>query len=500
MCYKNSYKKIQKISVVFFGIFFATGLVFERFLASRSRFFRKSNDLEFSSSWESGEKEFFGEKGCSPPMSDSCSDTLRTPAAPSFTQPCSPDENLTGTFLPPVAGSTKEKRWKAAMEKRDGEERCALGFKLLKYFRENFGCYIAEAWCRHSGDARYGNDQNAKQFWKHVTKRFNKILGKGRNYRSFDQCNSKWNKMNREVQKFNGAYVNYRNQPHSGENDTNILARAEATYQQDTLNKWQFGHVWRVVKDNEKWNQLPLTDDIAKRGKRRNKLSTSHLPNSQDDPYNVDLDDDLPPPPPRNLPMGRDRAKKKAKTSSSESARSSSARSDELNQIRNQFENMTAQLSSRNELRPIQIYMRDISHLEGEELEKAKTFNAHLKQKWGQAWAQIQAHEPKLALISAQQPKRLLQTRELYKQFINNKSKLGSFENSYIPENPKTPKPLTFSKNRLRVAKNRSNTSPVAKKISEKETVFFKNFAFVQKNFFCIYAHFFVLFQKRLNT
>ncbi|KAL4557449.1 hypothetical protein LXL04_035626 [Taraxacum kok-saghyz] len=52
-------------------------------------------------------------------MSDSCSDTLRTPAAPSFTQPCSPDENLTGTFLPPVAGSTKEKRWKAAMEKRD---------------------------------------------------------------------------------------------------------------------------------------------------------------------------------------------------------------------------------------------------------------------------------------------------------------------------------------------------------------------------------------------
>ncbi|KAL4576791.1 hypothetical protein LXL04_012890 [Taraxacum kok-saghyz] len=35
-----------------------------------------------------------------------------------------------------------------------------------------------------------------------------------------------------------------------------------------------------------------------------------------------------------------------------------------------------------------------------------------------------------------------------------------SFENSYIPENPRTPKPLTFSKNRLRGAKNRSNISP----------------------------------------
>ncbi|KAL4590922.1 hypothetical protein LXL04_003869 [Taraxacum kok-saghyz] len=38
------------------------------------------------------------------------------------------------------------------------------------------------------------------------------------------------------------------------------------------------------------------------------------------------------------------------------------------------------------------------------------------------------------------------------------------FENSYIPENPRTPKPLTFSKNRLRGAKNLSYTSPVAKK------------------------------------
>ncbi|KAL4587627.1 hypothetical protein LXL04_000499 [Taraxacum kok-saghyz] len=39
-----------------------------------------------------------------------------------------------------------------------------------------------------------------------------------------------------------------------------------------------------------------------------------------------------------------------------------------------------------------------------------------------------------------------------------------SFENSYIPENPRTHKPLTFSKKQLRGAKNRSNISPVAKK------------------------------------
>ncbi|KAL4589278.1 hypothetical protein LXL04_002184 [Taraxacum kok-saghyz] len=60
-----------------------------------------------------------------------------------------------------------------------------------------------------------------------------------------------------------------------------------------------------------------------------------------------------------------------------------------------------------------------------------------------------------------------------------------SFENSYIPENPRTPKPLTFSKNRLREAKNRSNISPVAKKNFRKNDFFFsKNFAYVSVDVF----------------
>ncbi|KAL4576444.1 hypothetical protein LXL04_012537 [Taraxacum kok-saghyz] len=64
-----------------------------------------------------------------------------------------------------------------------------------------------------------------------------------------------------------------------------------------------------------------------------------------------------------------------------------------------------------------------------------------------------------------------------------------SFENSYIPENPRTPKPLTFSKNRLRGAKNRSNISPVAKNNFRKNDFFFsKNFAYVQKKILCICA------------
>ena len=184
--------------------------------------------------------------------------------------------------------------------------------------------------------------------------------------------------MNREVQKFKGAYVNYKNQPHSGENDTDLYARAEEKYYQDMLKVWKYGHAWRVVKDNGKWQNLPLMDDVAKRGKRRSKLSTQHLPTTQDDPYDLDLDDDIPAPASRTLPIGRDRAKKKAKTSSS-----SSARSEEYSEIRNQFATLNANITSRNKLKAMEIYMSDVSHLQGEALERAMTAKEMIRKEYG---------------------------------------------------------------------------------------------------------------------
>ncbi|KAL4562473.1 hypothetical protein LXL04_034679 [Taraxacum kok-saghyz] len=73
---------------------------------------------------------------------------------------------------------------------------------------------------------------------------------------------------------------------------------------------------------------------------------------------------------------------------------------------------------------------------------------------------------------------------------VNDESR--SFENSYIPENPRTPKPLTFSKNRLRGAKNRSNISPVAKKNFRKNDFFFQKL--------CICANFFFVHMSLYNT
>ncbi|KAL4568372.1 hypothetical protein LXL04_023983 [Taraxacum kok-saghyz] len=66
----------------------------------------------------------------------------------------------------------------------------------------------------------------------------------------------------------------------------------------------------------------------------------------------------------------------------------------------------------------------------------------------------------------------------------------GSFKNSYIPENPRTSKPLTFSKNdfgRLKIAQIQARSQ---KKISEKMTFFFKKLCIcVKKN----YAHMHIL-------
>ncbi|KAL4565574.1 hypothetical protein LXL04_029676 [Taraxacum kok-saghyz] len=72
---------------------------------------------------------------------------------------------------------------------------------------------------------------------------------------------------------------------------------------------------------------------------------------------------------------------------------------------------------------------------------------------------------------------------------------------------PRTLKPLTFSKNRFREAKNRSNTSPIAKFFFRKNDFFFKflhmcNFFFYISSFCFKYLIFFlkIFYRSFLNT
>ncbi|KAL4564663.1 hypothetical protein LXL04_028731 [Taraxacum kok-saghyz] len=60
----------------------------------------------------------------------------------------------------------------------------------------------------------------------------------------------------------------------------------------------------------------------------------------------------------------------------------------------------------------------------------------------------------------------------------------GFFKNSYIPENPRSPKPLTFSNNRLWRAKNCSNTSGVAILFFRKKVLFFQKLCICAISFF----------------
>ncbi|KAL4578197.1 hypothetical protein LXL04_014317 [Taraxacum kok-saghyz] len=78
---------------------------------------------------------------------------------------------------------------------------------------------------------------------------------------------------------------------------------------------------------------------------------------------------------------------------------------------------------------------------------------------------------------------------------IANARQSGSFDNSYIPENPRTLKPLNILKNRLREAKNHSNTNPVAK-INFRKNDFFFLFLHMCNFFFHMCNFFFALFFK----
>ncbi|CAH1418868.1 unnamed protein product [Lactuca virosa] len=68
---------------------------------------------------------------------------------------------------------------------------------------------LARAWVDISEDGGTVKGQNHDQFWLHITELFCKGMGRNLDYRTSDQCNSKWNLMNKVVTHWNGIYTNF---------------------------------------------------------------------------------------------------------------------------------------------------------------------------------------------------------------------------------------------------------------------------------------------------
>ncbi|CAI9290798.1 unnamed protein product [Lactuca saligna] len=165
-------------------------------------------------------------------------------------------------------------------------------------------------------------------------------MGPDPNYQTYNQCNSKWNLMNKLVTHWNGIYTNFEKQLASIESKAGLLKKTHATFQDNMLKPFKFIHVWEVVKRSIRWKELATHEEISNPPKRSQKYSYSRSQQvSSDGHVGVNLNDDddnieeIRPPPP---PMGRDKTKarangkRKAATSSSLFRTEWSARSKEM--------------------------------------------------------------------------------------------------------------------------------------------------------------------------
>nr|GFB93740.1 hypothetical protein [Tanacetum cinerariifolium] len=119
-------------------------------------------------------------------------------------------------------------------------------------------CYVAV-----SEDNNVGRSQKNEMFWYLVLNEFNsKIFQK----RTKDMLTSKWHTLNASCQKFNAAYKRAKRLGKSGENDVDVLKRAQSIYR-DELKGVAFCQedTWAILKFHPKWDapeQVDLTGDV----------------------------------------------------------------------------------------------------------------------------------------------------------------------------------------------------------------------------------------------
>ncbi|CAH1448811.1 unnamed protein product [Lactuca virosa] len=118
-------------------------------------------------------------------------------------------------------------------------------------------------------------------------------MGRSTYYRTSDQCNSKWNLMNKVVTHWNEICTNYEKQWASRESKASLLKKTHATFQDDTQKYFKFIHVWEVVKRSLRWRELATHEEIANPPKRSRASSHSSSQQvSSDGHVGANLNDD----------------------------------------------------------------------------------------------------------------------------------------------------------------------------------------------------------------
>ncbi|GJY13596.1 hypothetical protein Tco_0382905 [Tanacetum coccineum] len=149
---------------------------------------------------------------------------------------------------------------------------------------------LAETWIKHSQDANIEKDQEDDVYWNLIMQDFNSRTTSPP--RTKNMLTGKWSRMHGDCQRFNTIHKHLTRK--SGESDADLVENAKTSYIERCGRKFQYDHVWIILKNYPKWNAA--------------------------EPIDEDNLEELFGPDPRERPAGKQRALKKQKSVDTSSA------------------------------------------------------------------------------------------------------------------------------------------------------------------------------------
>ncbi|XP_048610453.1 glutathione S-transferase T3-like isoform X3 [Brassica napus] len=113
---------------------------------------------------------------------------------------------------------------------------------------------LISSWLNTSKDALVGNEQKASAFWKRIAAYYAaspKLAGV--KPRAYNNCKSRWGKINEAVCKFVGCFEAATKQRSSGQNEDDVLKMAHEIYFNDHKQKFTMEHAWLELRYDQKW-------------------------------------------------------------------------------------------------------------------------------------------------------------------------------------------------------------------------------------------------------
>ena len=122
-------------------------------------------------------------------------------------------------------------------------------------------CQLARSWLNISQDPNTGTGQKSSTFWERVENHFHEHLeGEFTTRRSSRSLATKWGTIQHDVSKFVGAYAAVKDLNPSGANEEDMVKKALELYKssksEQKNNEFVFIHVWYVLRDHPKWQDL----------------------------------------------------------------------------------------------------------------------------------------------------------------------------------------------------------------------------------------------------